>query len=243
MYYYELEWTADFKKIWNILLKYYISLPSIIDDNSTSKLPTVFKNIQEAYENPYNPSRYDYHFQQLLWFDRITNPTPEMQELLALLDKYKIRHSVNFFHMSAGTQGVTSEFLPHRHMPGGVVRGTDSNMENTVEEVVEGSTGGKYKTVIETTHVQFTFPFINSSHGETHWSSVYDVPFKERRRFLESEITGRYTLGENPVLFDVASWHQGKNIVNEEDRLLVGLPTDYFSMPEAVENILRVQQS
>ena len=30
------------------------------------------------------------------------------------------------------------------------------------------------------------------------------------------------------------TWHQGKNMVNDEDRLLIGLPTNFNSIDEAV---------
>ena len=234
-HFYELIWNDDYKEIYNILTKYWMSLPSIVDDG-VSKLPSVFNKIEEAYENPYRPGKYAYHFQQVLWFDRITNPTPECVRLLSLLDKYNIRHSVNYFHMSSADH-ITDEFLPHRHIPGGVVRGTDDNKEGAVEKVADSTGPGEKGTYIETTYVQFTFPFINSTLGETQWSATYDLPFKDRRRFLEDEITGRYRLNTNPVLFDVMSWHQGKNEVNDEDRLLIGLPTNFSSVEDAI-NIL-----
>lgn len=232
MHYYELQWNADFKQIYDLLVKYYISLPSITEEGM-SKLPSVFNKIDQAYENPFRPGKYNYHFQQVLWFDRINNPTDDMKRLLKLLDKYNIRHSVNYFHMSSADL-VTDEFLPHRHIPGGVVRGTDDNRENAVEKVAESQGTGEKETYIETTYVQFTFPLINSELGETQWSSKYNLPFKERRRFTEEEITGRYTLNTQPVLFDVMTWHQGKNMVNDEDRLLIGLPTNFNSIDEAV---------
>ena len=240
MHHYELKWNDDFKQIYDLLLKYYISLPSITQEG-ISKLPSVFNKIEEAYENPFRPGKYNYHFQQVLWFDRITNPTDDMKRLLKLLDKYNIRHSVNYFHMSSADL-VTDEFLPHRHIPGGVVRGTDDNRENAVEKVAASQGTGEKETYIETTYVQFTFPFINSELGETQWSSKYNLPFKERRRFTEEEITGRYTLNTQPVLFDVMTWHQGKNMVNDEDRLLIGLPTIFDSIEEAVKFLISLKE-
>lgn len=245
-HFHELEWNDDYREIYNTLTKYWMSLPSIVDDG-VSKLPSVFDKIEEAYENPYRPGKYAYHFQQVLWFDRITNPTPECQRLLSLLDKYNIRHSVNYFHMATANfvdenmSMITNEFLPHRHIPGGVVRGTDDNRQGAVEKVAASTGPGEKETIIETTFVQFTFPFVNSNLGETQWSHIYDLPFKERRRFLEEEVTGRYRLNTKPVLFDVMTWHQGKNEVNDEDRLLIGLPTDFPSVEEAVVKLGEIQ--
>ena len=41
MHYYELEWTKDYQSIFDILVKYYVSMPSILDDK-TPRLPIIF---------------------------------------------------------------------------------------------------------------------------------------------------------------------------------------------------------
>ena len=49
-HFHELEWNDDYREIYNTLTKYWMSLPSIVDDG-VSKLPSVFDKIEEAYEN------------------------------------------------------------------------------------------------------------------------------------------------------------------------------------------------
>ena len=225
MHYYELEWTKDYQSIFDILVKYYVSMPSILDDK-TPRLPIIFDKIVEGYENPINKHK------QALWLDRISQSDNELELLISLFDKYKMKHNIDFFTQSSH-KDITSEFLPHRHMPGAVRRGVDKE-GNPVSKVQTEAVGEK-GTEIQTTHVQFTFPFINASLGETQWSSIFDLPFDQRRRFTEEEITGRYTLNTKPVLFDVKSWHQGRNKTNDEDRVLFGIPTYFDNVEEAVK--------
>ena len=201
MHYYELEWTYDFKLIFEILTKFYVSMPSILD-NQTARLPIIFNKLQEAYENPVNKHK------QALWFNRISNPDAEIKD-------------------------ITGEFLPHRHMPGKTGRGV-TQKGDAVSQLENG-------TEIQTTNVQFTIPYINANLGETQWSAIYDEPFLERRRFTEEEITGRYTLNTNPVLFDVMSWHQGRNTTNNEDRVLIGIPTFFDNIQDAVKYIRSIK--
>ena len=54
MHYYELEWTPDLEQIYNTMLTYYISLPSILDIEGEPRLPVIYSKIEEAYENPWN---------------------------------------------------------------------------------------------------------------------------------------------------------------------------------------------
>ena len=225
MHYYELEWTDDFKLIFEILTKFYVSMPSILDDQK-ARLPIIFNKLQEAYENPLNKHK------QALWFDRISNPDAEIKQIINLFDKYNFKHNVDYFTQS-GHKDITGEFLPHRHMPGKTGRGV-TQKGDAVSQLENG-------TVIQTTNVQFTIPYINANLGETQWSAIYDEPFLERRRFTEEEITGRYTLNTNPVLFDVMSWHQGRNTTNNEDRVVFGIPTFFDNIQDAVKYIRSIK--
>ena len=231
MHYYELEWTDDFKLMFEILTKFYVSMPSILDDE-TPRLPIIFDKLKDAYENPFNKHK------QALWFDRIKEPDQEVKLILELFDKYKFEHNIDYFTQS-GHKDITGEFLPHRHMPGKVRRGVTD--DGAAVDKVQTDAVGEKGTEIQTTNVQFTFPYINSHLGETQWSATYDVPFLERRRFTEEEITGRYTLNTKPVLFDVKSWHQGRNTTNNEDRVLFGIPTLFNNVKEAVKYLRRLQ--
>ena len=149
MHYYELEWTDDFKLMFEILTKFYVSMPSILDDE-TPRLPIIFDKLKDAYENPFNKHK------QALWFDRIKEPDQEVKLILELFDF-----------------GVTDD--------------------GAAVDKVQTDAVGEKGTEIQTTNVQFTFPYINSHLGETQWSATYDVPFLERRRFTEEEITGILT--------------------------------------------------
>ena len=93
MHYYELEWTDDFKLIFEILTKFYVSMPSILD-NQTARLPIIFNKLQEAYENPVNKHK------QALWFNRISNPDAEIKQIINLFDKYNFKHNVCLLYTS-----------------------------------------------------------------------------------------------------------------------------------------------
>ena len=92
MHYYELEWTDDFKLIFEILTKFYVSMPSILD-NQTARLPIIFNKLQEAYENPVNKHK------QALWFNRISNPDAEIKQIINFCLKRRI-YSENQFYFT-----------------------------------------------------------------------------------------------------------------------------------------------
>jgi hypothetical protein len=227
MHYYELEWNDDFRIIYEIYVKFYISMPSIIDINGAPRLPSIFKTLEEAYENPFNTHK------QALWLDRISNPSKEICKLMLLLDKYNLHHNVDYFHTS--THKKFKEFyLPHRHLPGNAARSISGN--NTALTEFSGNNPGEIQVPMQTVYGQLTFPFINSSATETQWSSTYNLPFNQRRPFINEEITGRYVLTDKPVIFDVMSWHSGKILDNFEERVIIGCPSKSESFLDAISH-------
>ncbi len=226
MHYYELEWTPDLEQIYNTMLTYYISLPSILDIEGEPRLPVIYSKIEEAYENPWNGHK------QSLHLDRIQNPKDDIIEFKKLLDKYNLHNNLEFFHQCPGHEKITNGFMPHRHIPGGVTRSRTD--DGKIIDRYTGTNPGEKNTFMPTVYMQLTFPFINSHLGETLWSATYNEPFETRRHFTEEEITGRYTLNKNPVLFDVMTWHEGRNETNDEDRLLFGIQSKFHSFEEGV---------
>ena len=235
MHHYELEWTDDLDTIFHNLTLFWMSMPSIIDTNGKPRLPGIFRKVEEAYENPHNTHK------QALWLDRIKNPSSDIIEFLELFDKYNLHHNIEFFHMNSGPDAITEGFLPHQHKPGGVARSIGK--DGMIQEKYTGENPGENETLMQSIHCQLTFPFINAKLGQTQWSAKYNLGFQKRRRFLEEEITGRYTLGIKPVLFDVMTWHQGRNELNMEDRLLWGIASKFTSFEEAVNFFKITEQS
>jgi hypothetical protein len=224
---FELGWNEDLKKIYDILIKFYISMPSIIDITGAPRLPIIFESLKEGYENPYNVHK------QALWLDRITNPTEDVIRLIQLLDKYNLHHNIDFFHTSTHEK-FRDFYLPHRHLPGGAIRSVAEDNQSVTE--FNGPNPGEKNVQMQTVYGQLTFPFINSSTAETQWSSTYDLPFNERRPFTEEEITGRYILKDKPVMFDVMSWHSGKTLENFKERVIIGCPSKSESFSDAVSH-------
>lgn len=233
MHYVELEWNQDFDKIFRSLTTLYISMPSILDKEGTifPKLPIIFDEVAEGYERPWNTHKQSLHLQ------RIKNPSPMIEEFMVLLDKYNLHHNIDFFHQSYHSD-ITAQFLPHKHKPEFAQRSRDSN--GNAVHTFNGDAPGETMTEMQDIKLQLTFPFINSGSTETLWSSLYDIPFDERRMFKEEEITGRFRLGSKPALFDVGSWHIGGDTGQKSDRILFGIPSKYDTFEEGVEDIDRI---
>jgi hypothetical protein len=232
LHYYELVWNQDLDRIFRTLSVFYISMPSIIDKDGSPRLPAIFNKIEQAYENPHNTHK------QALWLDRISNLDKETEELLILLDRYNLHHNIEFFHNSSYL-GIVDEFLPHQHVPGSVVRSITK--DGNIIDKYTGSNPGELETPMQTVYAQLTFPFINANMCETQWSATYNLPFEKRRHFKEEEITGRYTFKNNPVIFDVMTWHSGKRFDDLDDRILFGCPSKDSSFFDCVERFKLIQ--